>query len=82
MIAVTRLKAVAWFDLLGEAPSLHRLLEPIPPNLEMALIAEAPRCTTSTSLTHRFGEALQRILVRNVNLSVSDLHGARFPHHP
>jgi hypothetical protein len=30
----------------------------------------------------RFGQALQRVRIRNINLSVPSLHGTRFPEHP
>src|SRR3712207_2056936 len=33
-------------------------------------------------LPHRFGEALQRIRIRDINVSVAELHGARIPQLP
>jgi hypothetical protein len=82
MVAMTRLEAVAHFDLLEQPSPLYRRLITSRLAVRWHSLPRYGGCATSAGLPTNFGNAIQRVHIRDMDASILDFHGARLPQPP
>jgi hypothetical protein len=82
MVAMTRPEAVAHFDLLEQPSPLYRRLITSRLAVRWHSLPRYGGCATSAGLPTNFGNAIQRVHIRDMDASILDFHGARLPQPP